>query len=495
MPRDLVTTVPKKTAAGDLAAVVSGGRVAWARLGAVEVDTAREQATLRAEADWRDRGGAPYFFAGTTVYGHFEHRVRLAGWDRNDQPLAGSEVPLAQVPAALRSGRIVFLGRLDQPGAGRVAKVGEVRDRSIVLDAVLPEGSTYGNLVLRGNTVAAGHGEAKEERVLGSGDASQSGQVFVLRDKGVSFVADSNHPAGVRADIEVRVGDRAWQQVPTLADSGPADPHFVLRMTEDGGLELTFGDGRNGRRLPTGTNNVRIAYRVGTGLAGNLPPGRLEKPARPHPLIEAVRQPLPATGGNDMEAIESLRATAPASVSTLGRAVSLADFGRLAASQSSLWQARAFPLPAGIGRQESVRVVVVPAGGGPLDGLAVSLQAFLEAHALPGVAVRVERYTSVAISLHVTLQIKTAEFDPDRVLAAVRERLLEAFGLRGRRMGQALRLGEIYHVVEGVSGVSNSLCVLDGDPARNHVVAPPDGVVHLDAEQSSLIVVYKEFEL
>ena len=38
VPREIVTTLPKKTAAGDLAAIVSGGRVAWARLGAVEVD-------------------------------------------------------------------------------------------------------------------------------------------------------------------------------------------------------------------------------------------------------------------------------------------------------------------------------------------------------------------------------------------------------------------------------------------------------------------------
>ena len=52
-----------------------------------------------------------------------------------------------------------------------------------------------------------------------------------------------------------------------------------------------------------------------------------------------------------------------------------------------------------------------------------------------------------------------------------------------------------YSVVEGVSGVANSLCVLSGDPARNQVAAPVDGVVHLDAPASSLFVTYKEFEL
>jgi hypothetical protein len=498
LPSEVVTGVPKKTAAGDLAAVVNGGRVAWTRLGAVEVDDDLGQATLRSaggRGGWGDTGGGPYFFAGTTVYTRFERTARLAGWDRNDEALAGVEVPLSPVPPALRDGRLLFLGRADLPGAGQAVKIGEVRTDSIVLEAALPAGATRANLLLYGNAVAAGHGEAKEEKVLGSGDAAQSGQVFVFTEKGVSFVADPNQPAGVRADIEVRVGDRVWQQVPTLADSGQADPHYVVRMTEDGGIELTFGDGRNGRRLPTGTNNVRLAYRVGTGLAGNLPAGSLEKPARPHPLVEAVSQPLPSTGGNDMQGVEELRATAPASISTLGRAVSLEDFGRLAASQSSVWQARAFPLRAAFGRQESVRVVVVPAGGGPLEGLAASLPAFLEAHALPGVSVSVDPYVSVPVDLRVTLQIETGQFDPDRVVAAVRERLLATFGLRARRLGQALRLGEVYSVVEGVSGVSSSLCILSGDAARNQVTAPADGIIHLDAVASSLIVTYKELEL
>src|SRR6185436_18372247 len=155
--------------------------------------------------------------------------------------------PLAAVPAALRAGRVVFLAREGDdasgpafgPAAGRTAKIGEVRDlegsRSILLEAPLPAGATRGNLVIYGNAVAAGHGEAKEEKVLGSGDASRSGQVFVFAEKGISFIADANQPAGVRADVEVRVGDRVWQQVPTLADSGQADPHYVVRMTEDGG--------------------------------------------------------------------------------------------------------------------------------------------------------------------------------------------------------------------------------------------------------------------
>jgi hypothetical protein len=212
-------------------------------------------------------------------------------------------------------------------------------------------------------------------------------------------------------------------------------------------------------------------------------------------MIESVRQPLPATGGNDMEGVDSMRATAPASVSTLGRAVSLADYGRLAASQSSVWQAAAFSLPTGLARKDSVRVVVVPAGGGQLGALAGQVRAFLEAHALPGVSIQVDPYQPVGFHLRVELQIVTAEFDPERVVDAVRARLLAAFGLRGRKLGQALRLSEVYRIVEGVPGVANSLNVLDSDPKKSRVDAPPDGVVHLDATTSSLTILYREFEL
>lgn len=497
LPAAITAAMPKQAAAGDLAVVASGSTMAWTRLAAIEADADAGTALLRAsESGWRDRGGGPFFLAETRVFTKFERSARVVGWDANTTPITGVEVPMpAAVPAALRPGRTVVVELEDQPSLAVSSRVVAVAPGKVTLDRAVPDGSRHDNLILRANAVLAGHGEAKGERALGSGDASRSHQTFRFEEKWVSFVADPGQPAGVRAAIEVRIGNRVWQQVPTLADSGPADPHYTVRMTEDGGVELAFGDGRNGRRLPTGVNNVRLAWRQGVGLAGNLPAGKLVKAARPNPMIEAVGQPLPATGGNDMEGVESMRATAPASVSTLGRAVSLADYGRLAASQSSVWQAAAFSLPTGLARQDSVRVVVVPAGGGELGTLSDSLRAFLEAHALPGVSIRIDQYEPVGFDLRIELQIVTAEYDPERVVEAVRARLLAAFGLRARKLGQALRLSEVYRIVEGVPGVANSLCVLDSDPKKARVDAPADGVVHLDAPDSSLTVLYREFEL
>ncbi|MFP5285359.1 MAG: hypothetical protein ACLGI9_06450, partial [Thermoanaerobaculia bacterium] len=335
------------------------------------------------------------------LYGVSEHTIRPSGWDVNDTPVSGARLPLELAPPSLLAGGRKLV--VERPGLAREATVAAVNAVARTVDVTpalaAEDGFTLGNLVLRGNVVRGGHGEAKPAKVLGSGDAARRSQSFVLKEKDVAFVADPTQPAGVAAAVEVTVAGQTWRQVATLRDSRPSDPHYEVRLTEDGYLAFTFGDGLRGRRLPTGTNNVRVSFRVGTGLAGNLPPGSLTKPARPNARVDAAAQPLDATGGNDREDVASLKAQAPKSVLTLERAVSLSDFGALAARQASVWQAKAFALPTGGGRHASVEVVVVPAGGGPLGPLAADLTSFLTTNALPGIDLRVSAYEAKPFDL------------------------------------------------------------------------------------------------
>ena len=67
----LITGQCKQTTAGDLAVVVKGGQMAWARLGTVEVDQDLEESTLTAETRWQRRGGGPFFLSVTRVHSHF----------------------------------------------------------------------------------------------------------------------------------------------------------------------------------------------------------------------------------------------------------------------------------------------------------------------------------------------------------------------------------------------------------------------------------------
>ena len=237
--------------------------------------------------------------------------MRLEGWQKNDRILTGTRILLVEAPDVLEKGRNVFVERFDDPAAAFFTSVAGIEDNVLVFSQDLPAGFTYGNCLITGNVVLAGHGETSGGKVLGSGDATQSSQFFVFEQENVSFVPDAIQPSGVRAAIDVRVEGKTWQQVGSLNDSDPADHHYTVRMTERQYLKIAFGDGAHGRRLPTGSNNVRLIYRVGTGLEGNLPAGSLTKPAKPHRLVKAVRQPMATTGGNDMEGVESLRENAP----------------------------------------------------------------------------------------------------------------------------------------------------------------------------------------
>lgn len=471
LPPTIIAGLPKKTSSGDLAVVIRGRQMAWARLETVSPDQEQEQARLVAADSWEDRGGPDFFLAETVIYSHFKEIHRLNGWQVNNLPLQGNRLPLAAVPPALKKGRLLLVENHEDATAAFTTTVARVESAAVVLADNLPQGFTYYNTLVSGNVVQGGHGETRTAKVLGSGDASRSNQAFILAEADVAFVAEATQPSGVRAAIQVSVAGRTWEQIAGFRDSSPTDSQYTVRMTEPGHLKITFGDGNRGRRLPTGANNVRITYRQGTGLAGNLAPGNLTRPAKPHRLVAAVRQPLPATGGNDMEELASLREKAPATLLTLDRAVSLEDFSYLAMSHSSVWQAQAFSRPPGLGRGVKIDVVVVPAGGGSLGPLARTLKEFLLSRAVPGVEVNLLPYQERTFSLEVLLTVDSAATNPEEVATAAATALETAFSLPHRQLGQDLFLSEVYQVVEGVAGVMHSQAITNGDASLRRVPA------------------------
>jgi uncharacterized phage protein gp47/JayE len=479
----ITTTLPRTTVGGDFVVAITGSSLAWGAVSSITRDEPARQASIAPVSPWQRTSG-DLLLGATTVFGHFTKQLRLAGWNRNPTPISGSDIPL-DLPAetaSLTIGRKLVVYRSDAPDRGYLTAVSAVSRGTLRLrDGISDDaGFTRENLRIAGNVAPASHGERQAEKVLGSGDATLSGQRFVLAQQAVSFVPDPKQPRGVRADIDVVVDGRIWEQVGTLRDAGPADPVYAVKITEDGTLELEFGDGQTGRRLPTGSNNVRVRARVGVGLAGNLPAGTLTKIAKPHPSVGAVQQPLPAVGGNDRETADSLRKTAPTTLLTLERCVSPADFASLAAAHASIWQAQAFVRPSLGTRAHRVEVVVVPADGAELGELAQTLATFLQSHALPNVEVTVTRFVPLPVTLAVTVEIDLAAFEPAVVLRDVRAALYDALSLRRRRLGQPVFLGDIYAVVENVPGVSTSRCVLNDDPTANRIMSLSDAVQFLD---------------
>ena len=406
------------------------------------------------------------------VRADFEVSLRSRGYDKNTDACVTSVdtasdravIPLAGAPpsALTRGRRLIITAGAEARAATIVAVDASAMPPTVTVtpaptpDWQFPRHATQ----LLANVVPAGHGETRPPRILGSGDATSSSQIFMLEVDDIAFIADATRASGVRAALDVHVAGRTWTQVDTLAGSTPTDPHYTVRMTQDGHVEVGFGDGVHGRRLPSGPGNVRASLRVGTGAAGNLDPGQLQQIARPNPRVAAVTQPLPTSGGGDRETVDSLRTNAPASLLTLERAVSLRDFTHLAGRSSSVWQARAFAKPTGFGRSESVEVVIIPAGGSWQPALKASLESYLAAHTLPGVVVTVSPFAPVHLVLDVTVRVVSSAFDPEAVLIEVRAALTSALALERARLGAPIHRAAIFKIVESVAGVENATCMI-----------------------------------
>ncbi|MCX6629446.1 MAG: baseplate J/gp47 family protein [Candidatus Solibacter sp.] len=457
----LDTAAPKKAAAGDLAVLVSGRQLAWGRLTNVAVDADANTGSLTVDR-WRTRGGGPFFRGETRLHAKFSKVAQVFGRKLNPTPLTGPRVPLSSVPEALGPGRALLVEIED--GESLLTSSAAIEGTTLLLADALPSGATCHNTTIRGNVAPASHGQTRDVKTLGSGDATRSFQEFVVPDSPVTFLPDPALPSGVRADIQVQVDGRTWQEVASLSDASPADTVYLTRVTEEGEVRVIFGDGSGGRRLPTGQNNIRVHCRVGNGADGNLPAGSL-KLTKPHQLVASIKQLLPSEGGAEQESPASLRDNAPQTMLALGRAVSVEDFAALAASRTSIAQAAAFPGSTGLWRDQAVEVVVVPANTAIPRGKAVTLgtlgenlRQFLVARAAPGVQVTVLPFSPVRLALVVIVRVDISAFDPGAVAVSARTALAACFGLDRRKLAQPLSLSEVYAVVENVAGVENSLC-------------------------------------
>jgi len=461
LPQELKADIIKKISAPGFVCMLCGDKLVWASLKSAAVNDAESMAEITVD-EWLGDDGI-YYQQKTRIQGAFKHQLRLNGWDINEQPVATTDKALQlnsdDLPDFFRTGRKVYVESVE--GSGFVATIDKREGGTITLDRDIGTADqlTIANTRIRANIALIGHGERKPVKILGSGFGTEVNQSFVLKVANVAFISDPSQATGVRADVDVLVDGRLWEQVSTLRNSHSTDHHYTVRMTEDNYIRIGFGDGFKGRRLPSGRDNVRISYRVGAGNRGNLEAHKLEKPVKPHRLIEKVFQPMDSNGGNDMEGPDSLRSSAPSSLLSLERAVSLQDFANLTRNHSSVWDARAFAGSSGNHHQRSIDVVVVPAGGGMLNtALREELTSYLQEHAIPNIRVSLQDYEAAFLALNIMLRIDLFAYDPELVRNAVYDALVNNFKLSNRRIGQAIYQSDIYRVVESVTGVSSSTC-------------------------------------
>jgi hypothetical protein len=256
--------------------------------------------------------------------------------------------------------------------------------------------------VSRGTTVTG--------EVVGSGNAALINQSFTLQKGPLTYLQAGNDSV---AALVVYVDGVLWQQVPSMYDQPPdAHVYVVTRSADQSVTTLTFGDGVNGARLTSGSGNVMATYRYGSGLSSPLA-GRLTTISQPQANLASIQNPVAVGGGADPQSPDDVRANAPASVFTFGRAISAVDYEVVARQAPGVARATAYWTFDGAQQRTLVTVYV-----GDDDAAVTAATSALAGSDDPNRPVSVLAATPVELGLSCTLVVSADRQATDVVAAA-----------------------------------------------------------------------------
>ncbi len=423
--------------------------------------------------------------ANNAAVGNIPTRVSvLFGWvefgilvDQPPGPWDGSGQLDAIAPAqfpALGSTPILLE---DSVGVGLAASANAVSTG--VLDVNIPQTTTtplspaleppinvYYNLlpVTQGKTVA--------NEIVGSGNGAVAGQSFTLQKSPVTYLMQGSTYAST---IVLRVNGQAWTEVASFYGQPANAQVFVTSEDAQQMTHISFGDGVNGSRLPTGTNNVVATYRVGGGLAAPAP-GKLTTIAQNYPGLQSVVNPVAVSGGSDPDPAALLKQYAPQSVLTFGRAVSIFDYQAIAAGAPGVTQASAVWNWDGDNLTSGVTVYVT---GSP--NVATSVQTLLSASGDPNRPVQAVEAKPIDISITMQLIVGSSA-DQTTIQTAVTAVLCDPntgiFAPAIGGIGQGIFNSAIEVACLGVSGViatAGLIFTVNGLPDWNALHWPGEG--------------------
>jgi hypothetical protein len=294
--------------------------------------------------------------------------------------LAGVNIALATVASAF-SGQIKLtapnaalgkdsLIRFDVPSANDagneifgITETGYPKDTigiggtPIFEDAKIDEGKQYLLIV-----VSQGTSVSEEPIASSNGEASQS---YVLAFRPLI-------EGSLVVEVDEGGGFTQYDLVENLLNSDANTKAYTLDITADDVATIEFGDGINGKIPPAGIDNIRVAYRIGADVNGNVGSRTIVDNTAGIGFVNRVFNPRPANSwvekvGLSEESLARAKIEGPASIRTLGKAITPADIETLAKSfvsptTSSTPVSRALAIEETFG-VKTVELIVVGTGG------------------------------------------------------------------------------------------------------------------------------------
>jgi hypothetical protein len=378
-------------------------------------------------------------------------------------------------PAAIGDGRLALRTGPNQAGFSHLAKGRRIMLRSgdrlhgakvtathpisavhgeppdhLLVDFVPVPARPLESVVLLGNIAEASHGETQPDEALGHGDAARPFQAARLQRAPVTYLSGASTVAG-EAALEVRVNGERWNEVASLYGRKPTERVYTARQSDEGETLLTFGDGKNGSRLPSGAMNVVARYRKGLGLAGRMKAGQLSMPLERPPGLRTVVNPVAADGAADPETRDDARGAAPGTVRTFGRAVSLRDFEWL--TTASGLAARAFVTWVWHQLERAVHLTVAGPAGDPLSAASLAkLDSALRGNSDPNRSLFLANLVRVPIVVRAKIVADPA-LEADAVRESARAALRDLFAFETVPLGQAVHASTVYAALQEARGV------------------------------------------
>jgi predicted phage baseplate assembly protein len=337
-------------------------------------------------------------------------------------------------------------------GEARRARPGEKTHTFLQLASKL--GYTYkrDSATIYGNVTRATNGETRVE-VLGSGDASVANQSFPLHAPPLTYVTAPTRD-GVQSTLAITVNELSWTEVKTLATAGPTARVYTTSANDAGVVTVLFGDGVHGARLPTGVANVKAQYRSGIGTGGDVDGGEISVLVTRPAGVQAIVNPLPASGGADPESRDDARRNVPVGTMALDRLVSAADYAALARTFAGVAKASAVQLRSNGKSLMGVTIAGVADAPVPTGShLMINLTSALRqaGGGRQPFAVQERELILVVAGVRLTPAAGTSW---ETLVVQVRSALLAAFGFDRRALAQSVALSEFVGVIHQVPGVA-----------------------------------------
>jgi predicted phage baseplate assembly protein len=356
----------------------------------------------------------------------------------------------SNIPATtgVRASELVMLSRVE---AVDIDLPGEKPYTRLVFDNTLTYTYKRDTVEIYGNVVEATHGETREE-VLGSGDGSKVFQTFTLSKSPLTYTAAPT-AAGVDSTLTVRVNEVRWHEADNLAELDSEDRRFITRTDNEGITSVIFGNGEQGKRLPTGVENVKALYRFGIGQVGNVAAEQIKLVAGRPLGVKGVINPLPATGGADREGPNQIRRNAALAVQALDRLVSAPDYEYFARAFAGVEKAYATPLSDG--QREFIHLTIAGQSGNLIaesSQLYRSLLRALRRHGDPQQLFLVANRRLKLLFIEANVFIHP-DYLWEVVAPQLRTALLDTFSFENRNLGQDALSSEVISTIQAIPGV------------------------------------------